>query len=94
LGASTSTLVLQNQSALATAESTLLSATAAYQKSRIELDRATGLLLDHVGIVMSDAEAGEVTHMPHVPFVALRPNLESVMPKPQNTEAPQAQPQH
>jgi outer membrane protein TolC len=93
LGASTSTLVLQNQSALATAESTLLSATAAYQKSRIELDRATGLLLDHVGIVMSDAEAGEVTHAPHVPFVAPRANPESVMPKAQSTEAPQAQPQ-
>ena len=47
LGASTSTLVLQNQSALATAESTLVSAMAAYEKSRLELDRATGLLLDH-----------------------------------------------
>jgi len=82
LGASTSTLVLQNESALATAESTLLSATAAYQKSRIELDRATGLLLDHVGIVMADAERGEVTHTPHVPFVAPRANPESVMPKP------------
>jgi len=82
LGASTSTLVLQNESALATAESTLLSATAAYQKSRIELDRATGLLLDHVGIVMADAERGEVTHTPHVPFVAPRANPESVMPTP------------
>ena len=83
LGASTSTLVLQNESALATAESTQLSATAAYQKSRIELDRATGLLLDHVGIVMADAEAGEVRHTPHVPFVAPRANPESVMPTPQ-----------
>ncbi len=34
LGASTSTLVLQNRSALATAESTLVSAMAAYEKSR------------------------------------------------------------
>ena len=82
LGASTSTLVLQNESALATAESIQLSATAAYQKSRIELDRATGLLLDHVGIVMADAEAGEVRHTPHVPFVAPRANPESVMPTP------------
>ena len=87
LGASTSTLVLQNESALATAESIQLSATAAYQKSRIELDRATGLLLDHVGIVMADAEAGEVRHTPHVPFVAPRANPESVMPAPQ-TKAP------
>src|ERR1700680_2661656 len=57
LGASTSTLVLQNQSVLATNESNLVSAMAAYEKSRIELDRATGLLLDHAGIVMGGAEA-------------------------------------
>src|SRR5580704_13912464 len=37
-GTSTTTLVLQTQSALATAESTLMSAMAAYEKSRIELD--------------------------------------------------------
>jgi len=92
LGASTSTLVLQNESGLATAESNLVSAMANYEKSHVELDRSTGLLLDHIGIVMSDAETGQVTHMPHVPFVAPRPNPESVMPKRQNAEAPQAQP--
>ena len=72
LGASTTTLVLQNQSALAQAESTLVSAMAAYEKSQVELDRATGLLLDHSGILLADAERGEVTHMPSVPFVAPR----------------------
>jgi outer membrane protein TolC len=72
LGASTSTLVLQNQSVLATNESNLVSAMAAYEKSRIELDRATGLLLDHAGIVMGDAVRGQVTHMPNVPYVAPR----------------------
>ena len=80
LGASTSTLVLQNQSALATAESNLVSAEAAYEKAQIELDRATGLLLEHAGIVMSDAEKGEVTHMPKIPFVAPRSDARSVMP--------------
>ncbi|MFZ0286019.1 MAG: TolC family protein [Terriglobales bacterium] len=80
LGASTSTLVLQNQSALATAESTLVSATAAYEKSRVELDRATGLLLDHAGIIMADAERGQVTQAPNVPFVAPRENPQSEMP--------------
>jgi outer membrane protein len=80
LGASTSTLVLQNQSALATAESTLVSAMAAYEKSRIELDRATGLLLDHAGVIMADAERGQVTHAPNVPYVAPRQNPQSVMP--------------
>ncbi len=83
LGASTSTLVLQNQSALATAESTLMSAMANYEKAQVELDRATGLLLDHVGVVLGDAERGQVTHMPNVPYVAPRQNPQSVMPQPQ-----------
>jgi outer membrane protein TolC len=80
LGASTSTLVLQNQSELATAQSNLVSAMAAYEKSRLELDRATGLLLDHAGIIMDDAVRGQVTHVPNVPYVAPRQNPESVMP--------------
>jgi outer membrane protein len=85
LGASTSTLVLQNQSGLATAESNLVSAMAAYEKTQLELDRATGLLLEHAGIVMSDAEKGEVTHMPKIPFVAPRSDVQPA--------APQTQPQ-
>ena len=89
LGASTSTLVLQNQSVLATNESNLVSAMAAYEKSRVELDRATGLLLDHAGIVMSDAERGEVTHMPNVPYVAPRKDVNSVMQAPQQQPQPQ-----
>ena len=81
LGASTSTLVLQNQSALATAESNLVSAMAAYEKAQIELDRATGLLLEHNGIDMGDAEKGQVTHTPKVPYVAPRADVQSVMPQ-------------
>jgi outer membrane protein len=92
LGASTSTLVLQNQSALATAESTLVSAEAAYEKAQIELDRATGLLLEHAGISMSDAEKGEVTHMPKVPFVAPRADANSAAPA-QSAPQPESQPQ-
>ena len=81
LGASTTTLVLQNRSALAQAESILVSAMAAYEKAQVELDRATGLLLDHSGIQLADAERGEVTHVPSVPFVSARPDVpESVMP--------------
>ncbi len=87
LGASTTTLVLQNRSALAQAESILVSSMAAYEKAQVELDRATGLLLDHSGILLADAERGEVTHIPSVPFVSARPDVpESVMP-------PQAPPQ-
>jgi outer membrane protein TolC len=80
LGASTSTNVLNYQSQLATAESNLVSAMAAYEKAQVELDRATGLLLEHAGIVMSDAERGEVTHMPKIPYVAPRADVQSVMP--------------
>jgi outer membrane protein len=80
LGASTSTLVLQNESGLATAQSNLVSAQAAYVKSRVELDRATGLLLDHAGIMMDEAVRGQVNHKPAVPYVEPRKNPESVMP--------------
>jgi outer membrane protein TolC len=80
LGASTSTSVLNYQSQLATAKSTLVSAEAAYEKAEVELDRATGLLLEHSGIVMSDAESGVVSHMPKVPFVTPKTDVPSVMP--------------
>jgi outer membrane protein TolC len=79
-GTSTTTAVLQTRSALATAESTLLSAMAAYEKSRLELDRATGELLDHAGISIDDAARGQVTHMPNVPYVAPRKDLPTVAP--------------
>jgi outer membrane protein len=92
LGASTTTLVLQNQSALAQAESTLVSAMAAYEKAQVELDRATGLLLDHAGIQVNDAERGEVTHMPNIPFVAPRADVPSSVMPPQNAPQPAAPP--
>ena len=79
-GTSTTTLVLQTQSALATAESTLMSAMAAYEKSRVELDRAVGTTLDHAGISIDDAAKGQVTRMPNVPSVAPRKDLPSVNP--------------
>src|SRR5579859_4937015 len=85
-GTSTTTAVLQNRSALATAESTLLSAMAAYEKSRVELDRAVGTLLDHDGINIDDASRGQVTHLPNVPYVAPRKDLTPV-------ETPSIQPQ-
>jgi hypothetical protein len=77
-GTSTTTLVLQYQSGLATAESTLVNALVAYEKSRVELSRATGLLLDADGISIDDAVRGKVTRMPNVPYVAPRKDLPSV----------------
>ena len=83
-GTSTTTLVLQYESQLATAESTLVNATVAYEKSRIELDRATGSLLDHNGISVDDAARGQVTRLPNVPYITPRKDLPSVsQPVPQ-----------
>jgi outer membrane protein TolC len=92
-GVSTPTTVLQNQSALTTVESNLVSAMAAYQKSRVEMDRATGMLLDNSGILLSDVERGEVTHLPTVPYVAPRQDLPSGQPQPSSPKPPPAPPQ-
>jgi outer membrane protein len=79
-GVSNPTAVLQDQAALTAAESNLVSAKAAYEKAEVEMDRATGLLLDHAGIVMADAQSGNVSHMPTVPYVAPRQDVGPVMP--------------
>ena len=78
-GVSNPTAVLQDQASLTAVESNLVSAKAAYEKAEVELDRATGLLLDHAGIVMADAETGQITHMPDVPMVAPRRDIQPVM---------------
>jgi len=82
-GTSTTTNVLSARSTLATEESTLLSAMAAYEKSRLELDRATGELLDHASISIDDAARGTVTRMPNVPYVAPRKDLPTTEPQKQ-----------
>jgi outer membrane protein len=72
VGLTTQTAILQDAATLTTSESNLVSAKAAYEKSRLELDRATGLLLEHAHIDVSDATRGQVTHLPSVPYVAPR----------------------
>ena len=68
-GISTPALVLQNESLLTTAQSNLISAMAAYEKARLELDRSTGLLLEHSNIQVAEARRGQVMAMPRVPDV-------------------------
>jgi outer membrane protein len=82
-GTSTTTLVLQYQSQQATAESTLVNAMVAYEKSRVELDRATGNLLDHVGVSIDEAARGQVTHLPNVPYIAPRKDMSTSTAPPQ-----------
>jgi outer membrane protein len=90
VGLTTQVTILQDAATLTSNESNLVSAKAAYEKSRIELDRATGLLLDHAGIDISDATRGQVTHLPNVPYVAPRQDVPSTQPD--STPAPSIQP--
>ncbi|HWC17917.1 MAG TPA: TolC family protein, partial [Terriglobales bacterium] len=72
LGASTNFAVLQAETDLATADSNLVQARTAYEKSRVELDRQTGYTLVRNGVVLEDAFNGVVTKQPIVPFVQPR----------------------
>lgn len=67
--ASTLVLVLQTEAALAQAEATFISAKISYAKAEVDLDRATGLMLEHAGILIADAQQGQVTHSPRIPNV-------------------------
>ena len=93
VGLTTQTAILQDASTLTTSESNLVSAKAAYEKSRIELDRATGLLLDHSGIDVADATRGQVTHLPNVPYVVPRPDVVPGGQPAQQPQQPTGQPQ-
>jgi outer membrane protein TolC len=75
LGASTSNAVLQTQRDLAQAESSLVAAMSTYEKSRVELQRATGLTLAATGIQIEDAEIGQVRQAPRFDGVAPRKDL-------------------
>ena len=93
LGASTTTLVLQNQRDLTQAQSNLVSAKAAYEKSRVELDRSIGLTLTHNGILLSDAVNGQVTQMPNVPYAAPRQDVQPETPRAEPSQPPANPPQ-
>ncbi len=69
LGASTSTLVLQNQSSFETSENTLVAALTAYEKHKVELDRVTSETLQRNHIELGDSIKGIVTSTPQVPGV-------------------------
>jgi outer membrane protein TolC len=73
LGASTSYLVLQQQSNLTQAASNHVAALSTYEKARVALDQVTATILDRNGISMEDAVSGHVSHMPAIP--GLQPNL-------------------
>jgi outer membrane protein len=77
LGASTSNLVLQADRDLAQEESNFVQAMSTYEKSIVELDRATGVTLAHAGIEIEEAVRGEVQQMPH--FTGVAPRTDSAV---------------
>ncbi|MFZ0395716.1 MAG: TolC family protein, partial [Terracidiphilus sp.] len=64
LGAMSSYQTLQAQNALALAESTLVAAQTAYEKDKVDIDRATGETLERMGVSIDDARSGVVTRGP------------------------------
>jgi outer membrane protein TolC len=84
LGASTSNLVLQADRDLAQAESNFVAAMSTYEKSIVELDRATGLTLAHTGIEVEEAVQGEVKQLPHFAGVAPRKDTSVDESRPEN----------
>jgi outer membrane protein TolC len=88
LGASTNTLVLQAQRDLTQAEVNVVQAMAAYEKSRVELDRVTGLTMEHNNISFGDSQTGVVTQMPAAPGVKPRADVNDLT-NPAATPQPQ-----
>jgi outer membrane protein TolC len=84
LGASTSNLVLQADRDLAQAESNFVAAMSTYEKSIVELDRATGLTLAHTGIEVEEAVQGQVKQLPHFAGVAARKDTAVDESRPEN----------
>jgi outer membrane protein TolC len=72
LGASTSALVLQQQSNFTQQSSNYVAALSTYEKARVALDQVTATILDRNGISMDDAATGHVSRMPAIPD--LKPN--------------------
>jgi len=90
VGLTTQVTILQDAATLTTGESNLVSAKAAYEKSRLELDRATGLLLENAKIDLTDAIRGQVTHLPNVPYVAPRQDVQpDTQPRAPSTQTAQ-----
>jgi len=68
-GLSTTYNVLTQLSNVSTAESNLVNAMSDYEQSKLNLDVVTGRLLQNLGISIADAASGNVTQMPHAPYV-------------------------
>ena len=89
LGASTSTLVLQNQSTFENAENGLVAALTAYEKHKVELDRVTSMSLEKNHIELDDSVKGIVTTMPKVPgVIKIQEDVNNPANEPVHKQAP------
>ena len=75
LGASTSYAVVQHQVDLANARQTEVSAISAYAQAKLQLDQATGTILENNNVVIDEVKNGRVSKTPSpIPDVAPTPN--------------------
>src|SRR5580698_3143207 len=100
LGASTTANVLQQQRALALAESNLISARAKYAIDRAALAQLLASTLDRYGISITDAVTGKISSQPTIPGLepakqgpeVTVPGQPQKLQEQENQGAPQAQP--
>lgn len=64
LGAMSRYDTLTAEQALAVAQSNLVTAQSAFEKAKVDIDRATGSTLERMHVSLDDAKSGVVTHMP------------------------------
>lgn len=88
LGASTTALVLQQQRNLATADNTLISATALYAKDRVALGQLLSTLLDKYNINIVEAATGNITRPLAIPGLTAPKEPETPKPITSPTAAP------
>jgi len=75
LGASTSYAVVQHQTDLANARQAEVAAVSAYAQAKLQLDQATGMILENNNIVIDEAKGGRLSKSPSaIPDVAPNPN--------------------
>jgi outer membrane protein TolC len=92
-GLSTTYNVLTLVSNVSTSDSNLVNAMSSYESSKIQLDVATGRLLETLGIAMSDAATGNVTHAPHAPYAVRGTDVISQPVPPFQPQVPVVAPQ-
>jgi outer membrane protein TolC len=75
LGASTSYAVVQHQTDLANARQAEVAAISAYAQAKLQLDQATGTILENNNIVIDEAKKGRLSKTPSpIPDVVPNPN--------------------